>query len=294
MKVSPPEPASGPGSSGPNNDRPPGSPDLEVVGVYDEAAPGFERGLVVLSMGLSYWLLPMAGGFQLLVERPFAGRARQEITCFDRESAGWPPRPAIPRSSGKRSATLTPLLWALAVLAVFNLQNGIGPLAEGRMAMDSQAVFQRGEWWRPFTALFLHADVGHLTANLIFGFFVFTAVLSTLGVARGWLLLAIAAIAANLAVAAATYPAPYQSLGASTAIFAGFGLLTGRAIRVVRRTHWPRRWYPVLIPLASGIALLGLLGAGGGNTDVAAHLAGFAAGGLLGLTLPGKLPDRPV
>jgi membrane associated rhomboid family serine protease len=267
---------------------------LEAVGAYDEAAQGFERGLVVLSMGLAYWLLPIAGGFQLLVERPFAGRVREEIACFDRESADWPPRPAIERPSGKRSATLTPLLWALAVLAVFNLQNGAWALAEGRMAMDSQAVFQRGEWWRPFTALFLHAELGHLTANLIFGIIVFTAVVSTLGVGRGWLLLAVAAIAANLAVAAATYPAPYRSLGASTAIFAGFGLLTGRAIRAVRRTHGPRRWHPVLIPLASGIALLGFLGAGGGNTDVAAHLAGFAAGGLLGLTVPGQLPDRPV
>jgi membrane associated rhomboid family serine protease len=267
--------------------------ELAEVGVYAKPAQGFERGLVVLSMGLAYWLLPVEGGYKLFVESPFASRVRRELSSFERESADWPPRPAVERAAGRESAMLTPLIWALAVLAIFNLQ-GAGIAGQGRWAMDGRALFRHGEWWRPFTALFLHADAGHLTANLIFGFFVFTAVVSTLGVIRGWLLLAAAAVAANVGVAAVTFPAPYQSLGASTAIFAGFGLLTGRAIRVLRRASGHPRWHPVVIPLASGIALLGLLGTGGGDTDVAAHLAGFAAGGILGLAAPGPLPGKPV
>jgi rhomboid protease GluP len=104
----------------------------------------------------------------------------------------------------------------------------------------------------------------------------------TIGRRRGWLLLAVASLAGNLAITALNYPGPYRSLGASTAIFAGLGLLTGRAVRVLRWTHRPRRWRPVFGPLAAGLTLLGLFGAGGLHTDVGAHLAGFAAGLILG------------
>ena len=42
-----------------------------------------------------------------------------------------------------------------------------------------------------------------------------------------------------------------------------------------------RRW----APLSAGILLLVFLGFGGENTDVGAHVAGFAFGGLFGLAL---------
>jgi membrane associated rhomboid family serine protease len=126
--------------------------------------------------------------------------------------------------------------------------------------------------------LFLHADLGHLLANVISGYFVFSAVLSTIGRGRGWLCLAIAAIVGNCAVAGLNYPGPYRSLGASTAIFAGLGLLTGRAVRVLRTKSGGHRWRAVFVPLAAGVALLGLFGAGGLHTDVVAHATGFAAG----------------
>jgi membrane associated rhomboid family serine protease len=274
-------------------DRDSDAADLAEVGIYATARRGFEHGLVVLSMGLAYWLVRSDEGFRLLVERPVAGRVREELDCFDRESVGWPPRPLVERAPKRGHPMLTPLLWALAELAAFNLQDSAPAFSEGRFDLDSRALFDGGEWWRPATALFLHADAGHLTANLIFGFIVFTAVVSTFGAGRAWLLVAVASISGNIAVAAANYPGPYRSLGASTAIFAGFGLLTGRAIRVVRRAHPPRRWYPILVPLLSGTALLAFLGAGGGNTDVAAHGCGFAAGLFLGLAAPGRLPETP-
>ena len=145
-------------------------------------------------------------------------------------------------------------------------------------ALDAQAVFDRGEWWRPLTALFLHADLGHLVSNELCGIFAFSAVLSTIGLLRGWLLLALSSVTGNLAIAALNYPGAYRSLGASTAIFAGLGLLTGRAIRAVGADNRARRWQSVFAPMAAGVTLLGLFGAGGIHVDVGAHATGFAAG----------------
>jgi membrane associated rhomboid family serine protease len=156
--------------------------------------------------------------------------------------------------------------------------------------LDTRAVFDRGEWWRLGTSLYLHADFGHVIANVISGIFTFSAVVSTLGRRRGWLLVALAALTGNLAVAALYYPDPHFSLGASTAIFAGLGLLTGRAVRVVRQAARRGRWSAVLVPMAAGLTLLGLFGAGGQEVDVGAHLTGFAAGLAFGFAA-GGLPD---
>jgi rhomboid protease GluP len=268
-----------------------GSPadDLAEVGFYGTPDEGFEHGLVVLAMGRPYWLVPGAGGYRLLVEPRGVDEVAWELACFDRESAGWPQRPAQ-HGPAWRFELATPLLWALSILAVYVCQ-GIWP---GRLeeagALDSRAVFGRGEWWRIATALFLHADVGHLVSNGLSGIFAFAAVLSTLGRGRGWLCLAASSAAGNLAVAAANYPGPYRSLGASTAIFAGLGLLTGRAVRAVWRDRTARRWRALLAPLAAGSAVLGLYGAGGLDIDVGAHAAGFLSGLLLGFAagFPGQ------
>jgi len=258
----------------------PGDPipaDLAEAGAYATAAEGFDHGLVVLAMGRAYWLVPAGAGFLLLVEQDALDGVRAELACYDRESAGWPPRP--PAAGPARSAELaTPLLWALLVMAAFYCQ-GLWPgRLEARGALDSERVFDGGEWWRLATALFLHADLGHLVSNVLSGVFTFCAVLTTVGVRRGWLLVALASVTGNLAVAALNYPGPYRSLGASTAIFAGLGLLAGRAIRAVPWDGRPQRWRGVLAPLAAGLALLGLFGAGGIHIDVGAHATGFAAG----------------
>lgn len=158
---------------------------------------------------------------------------------------------------------LTPLLWALAMLAVFYAQNASPGRWEAWGAMDAQAVFRDGEVWRAVTALFLHWDLEHLISNLVPGLFVFTSVISVMGTARGWLLVLLASAAGNLAVAGVHYPGPYRSLGASAAIFAGLGLLTGRAIRRIAGGQAPRHWRAILVPLASGAALLGWFGTGG-------------------------------
>ncbi len=258
--------------------------ELAEAGVYPTAAAGFEHGLVVLAMGRPYWLVYSPSGYRLLVDPPALAPVREELACFERESAGWPPQPAGDHPPSLRAERFTPLVWAIVVLAAYAAQGGSPGAWEDAGALDSQAVFDRGEWWRAATALFLHADLGHVLGNVVSGTFVFSALLSAMGRLRGWLLLGLAAVAGNLAAAALNYPGPYRSIGASTAVFAGLGLLTGRSIRMLRGEDGRRRWRAVLVPLAAGVALLGLFGAGGLHADVTAHATGFAAGLALGFS----------
>ncbi len=251
--------------------------DLAEAGVYPTAAAGFEHGLVVLAMGCPYWLLRSDGGYRLFVEPSVLDDVRGELACFDRESVGWPPKPPA-RGEVRRFELATPMLWAVAVTLVYCAQGRWPNQLEEAGALDTQAVFDRGEWWRLGTALFLHADFGHLISNVLSGMFAFAAVLSTIGRRQGWLLLALASATGNLAIAALNYPGPYLSLGASTAIFAALGLLTGRAMHTVAQDGARRNWRAVLAPLAAGVVLLGLFGAGGIHIDVGAHATGFAAG----------------
>ena len=187
---------------------------------------------------------------------------------------------------------LTPLLWGAAVFASFLAQVEWRGWTEFGL-LDASAVFQHGEVWRLATALFLHGDIGHLVSNAISGIFIFAAVLTTMGRGRGWVLLSIAAILGNLVAAAAHQDDGYRSLGASTAIFAAVGLLTGRALREVLRIDHPFRWRTLFAPLAAGLTVLALYGAGGQEVDVVAHLTGFAAGLTLGLVAGGPYKTKP-
>jgi membrane associated rhomboid family serine protease len=256
---------------------------LAEAGAYSTAGAGFEHGLVVLATGHAYWLVEADGGYRLLVEPHALAVVREQLAFFDRESACWPPRPAAEHPASHRTERLTPAVWAVAVIAVYALQGRLPGVCEEAGALESQALFQRGEWWRVFTALFLHADVAHLAGNVTAGFFVFSAVTSAMGRLRGWLAIAMASAAGNLAVAALNHSEPYRSIGASTAVFAGLGLLTGRAIGVLPKEGGHHRWRAVFVPLAAGVALLGLFGTGGIRTDVMAHVTGFAAGLVFGL-----------
>jgi membrane associated rhomboid family serine protease len=254
---------------------------LVEVGVYRTSAEGFEHGLVALAFGWPCWLVPGEAGFRLLIEPEAVGTMRDQLARFDRDNAGRPP--VVGRPPATPADLWTPLLWSVLVLASFDAQQK-WPAWTQFGAVDTEAIFDRGEWWRPFTALWLHADAGHLVSNALSGVLVFSALATTLGRRRGWLMLAIAAVAGNLAAAALNYPGPYRSLGASTAIFAALGLLTGRAVRVGLAARRLQRWRALFVPLASGLAVLGLYGAGGVQIDVLAHATGFAAGLALGFT----------
>lgn len=264
---------------------------LVEAGVFSTAAEAMEHGLVILAAGHAYWLFESPDGHRLLVEADAAARVRHHLSAYRRESQGWPPPPISDPWAGSHAEILTPLLWAAVVLALFHF-SGRHPEWIDAGALGADAIFSHGEVWRAGTALFLHADAAHVISNALSGILVFTAVLTTIGRARGWLLITIGGLAGNLAVAAINYPGDYRAVGASTAIFAGIGLLTGRALRVVVRSRHPHRWRSLFVPLAAGLTVLALYGAGGVRVDVGAHLTGFSAGLLAGFIAALPYPKR--
>ncbi len=252
-----------------------------VVGRYAHHQAARERSLVPLAMGVTCWLEPdpaedaRPGSEVLLVEPATAPAVREQLARFERESTYWPPRaPIEPAPSDPHRGLFPPLLWALLLVAVFRGQQVSPALTEGGL-LDARAIVSGGEIWRAFTALWLHADVGHLLSNLVSGWFVLRTWFCLVPLGRGWAQLLGAATLANLLLAIAAQAGGHRSLGASTLVFAGIGLLTGRALR---RRGQPGRWRPLLIPAAAGFAVLGLYGAGDANTDVLAHVAGFLCG----------------
>jgi membrane associated rhomboid family serine protease len=259
---------------------PPSPHGLVEVGRYASEREAADHGLVVLAMRLGYWIEPAPDGYSLCVAAASADDVRAQLVLFDRESANWPPR--LRPLARLRFSWAWPLAWVLATIVAYRLQvRWPGRLEDGG-ALQADAIFGAGELWRPFTALFLHADLGHLIANLASGFFLFGLVLGGLGAWRGGLALGVAAVAGNT-FAAALHPwSGYRSIGASTAVFAALGLLTGAAVREVLRRGAPFSWRSLLLPLLAGGSLLALYGSGGLQTDVVAHVTGFSAGLLLG------------
>ena len=266
-----------------NDPFPEGSVDADV---YATQAEGFEHSLVVLAMGEACWLIAAEDGHHLRVEPAALDAVHHQLACFDRESIGWPPRPVVDAVPALKHVPLSPLLWVLTIFVVFWAQGKWSGLTDAGV-LDASRVFTRGEWWRAGSALWLHGDLGHLVSNAGGGFLVFSAVVATFGLGAGWWRLIVSALAGNLAVVVLHYGDDYRSLGASTAVFAGLGLLAGRAIRVISRSDHPNRWRALWVPLASGLAVLGLFGAGGVNIDVLAHATGFGTGLVLGFVASG-------
>ena len=140
------------------------------------------------------------------------------------------------------------------------------------------------------TALTLHADPSHLVANVTAG------VAGDGGVsAVGGGLGAALTVAAGAGTPNAWPRPPHVSIGASTASWCGGSaerLAFARTRRTLRRRG--RAW----LPLAAGLALLGMLGSDP-RTDLGAHLCGFVVGVALGAitgwamaSVPGRWVQR--
>lgn len=259
---------------------PPIPPGLAEVGRYATERDAADHGLVVLAMRLGYWVEPVPGAFSLRVAESAAADVRTQLALYDRETSGWPPR--FRPLAKLRLHWPLPLAWAVSTAVTFHLQMRSAGRFEAFGALRGDAVFGAGEWWRPATALFLHADLGHMVSNVGAGVFLFALVLGGLGAMRGGLAVAASAVLGNVLAAALHPQYGYASLGASTAIFGALGILTGAAARRAIRLPLGVSWRTLLPPLLAGGALLALYGGGGMRTDVIAHATGFFAGLILG------------
>jgi membrane associated rhomboid family serine protease len=264
------------------------------VGHYPSLSDAYDHGLVILAMGESCRVEEAAapGGFDLQAEALPAGKISAELDAYTAETAMAPAvRAPLPERPAYSAGWWLTGLWVLALLTVYRWQGEDPGLVE-RAASSSVGLIGNGEWWRPFTALFLHGDVSHIAGNLVGGTIFGTLVARSAGALRGWLMILLCGAAGNAITSVVMFPEPYSSIGASSAVFAALGILSGMGIAETFRDRARLPWLRISAPVLAGVVLLGWLGSGNGpGTDVMGHVFGFGSGVVAG-TAMGAL-ERP-
>ena len=203
-------------------------------------------------------------------------KALAALQQYQLENRGWAWRQTLPVPGWRFDWSCT--AWLFLVLVFYWLQGQVALQPAG--VMDSQAV-RAGQWWRLFTAVWLHADPAHLATNSALGLVLLGLAMGRYGTGTGLLAAYLAGVGGNL-LPLLLSTARHQSLGASGMIMGALGLNA-----LSSWTHWrgdPHRTRLVLGGLGAGILLFVLLGLTPG-TDILAHLGGFLSGLVAGAAL---------
>ncbi len=243
-----------------------------------------ERSLVLTAMGIEHSVERIWWSWCVLVPDDEAQTATEQLELYERENRVLArARKVSPVRSG---AKLGVLVWSAVLLSVYVLQSrhGFG-FDWGSVGRVDSAAVRAGEWWRVVTALTLHADIGHLIGNLVFGGFFGALLARQVGGGIAWFAILVSGTAGNALNVA--LQREHFAIGASTAVFGALGLLAAWLWLAgpLTQDNWGRRWAPVV----GGLWLLTWLGTGDANTDIVAHLTGFVAGFALGALLT-RLP----
>jgi rhomboid protease GluP len=237
-----------------------------------------EAGLVLEAKSVPYDLVELDGSWVLLVAPATSLIARDELIRYaaERSIVRDSPATVIPFAGASTGAAIYALVLLLTAYCAGTQMFGIDWLASG--ALDARAG-GGGEWWRAITALTLHLDQAHLLSNLLFGVGVGILAGRVFGPGVAWAsILGAGALSDYLDMLIA--PSTHRAVGASTAVFAALGLLSGFAWRqrLALRERFRYRW----APLFAGVCLLAFLGAGDQHVDVLGHALGFMTGTAVG------------
>lgn len=238
-----------------------------------------QQTLILSAVGIHSWTVVRGGVFVVVVPEESAALAVRHLREVAQEAAIPAPQPKLPKVHPR--AWTGSILYAVAMMAIAYAAGsnmfGFDWLESGAL---NGAIPHTHEWWRAVTALTLHADVGHLVSNLLFGVILGYLTSRSVGGGVAWAGILIGAMMGN-ALDAVWMPEQQRSIGASTGVFAALGILSAYAWTLETATHL--RWAKRLGPLIAGVILLGFLGAGGERTDVVAHLTGFGSGCVIGV-----------
>ncbi len=231
-----------------------------------------EFSLVLEARGIEHAVLESTASWVLTVAPALVHRAYEEISRYSAERRV--PR-SVPHHVQPLPGAAMGAVGYVLILLLTAYCAGLGLFGADWLSSGALDVGARREWWRAVTALTLHLDQEHLLGNLLFGIVAGMGAGRLLGPGVAWASILAAGALANY-VEILVAPQAHRAVGASTAVFAALGLLTGLAWRH-RLTLRERRWYAVA-PLIAGICLLTLLGAGNAHVDVLGHALGFLFG----------------
>ncbi len=253
---------------------------LTPIPLTPELPPGecADLAFVLSAVGIPHERRTTATGASLWVAPEDHPRAARELGAYLRENRRQaPPAVVWPSHPHPMYGVIGYAFVLIAVtLAAVMHAGDRGWVSAG--VLDA-GFLARGEWWRVFTALTLHADVLHLLSNLAFGALFGYPAARLFGPGVAWLLILLGGGLAY-GIDAILHPPEHHLLGASTAVFTALGLIAAYGWRRHMR-NWSR-WMRNASPLIGGLALLAFTGTGGENTDLLAHLAGFVVGSATG------------
>jgi rhomboid protease GluP len=250
-----------------------------------------EWALVLTSAGIAHAIQAHLGQWALVVASGDVARAQVALDAYDVENRRSPQTPAATEHGPTYAGVIVAagLLGFYAVLLASNREP-----AWTRAGAAIAARILDGEVWRVVTALTLHAGPAHVAGNAVCCAIFTTALCRAVGRGVGVWLMLLAGAGGN-ALNAALRGAPHSAVGASTAIFGAVGALG--ALQFVTRSRGGARRWRAWVPIAAALGLLAMLGTKA-DSDVLAHLFGFAVGAGLGAGSavilsppPGRVPQ---
>ena len=237
-----------------------------------------EWSLALISQGITSTIERSEAGWGLVVNSEEHDSAVTTIERYRTENQHWPWRQKVRE---KILFDWGSLAWALLLGLFYWLDAERFPLRDAGL-MNATAV-SAGEWWRLFTAMFLHADAAHLAMNASIGLFLLGLAMGRYGTGIGLLAAFLAGAGGNVTTWL-TFKT-HLSLGASGMVMGCLGLVAAESVSGTPR---PFPFKYLLGGLAGGGLLFVLLGLNP-DSDVLAHLGGFVVGTIFGVIL-GRLP----
>ncbi|HUR44991.1 MAG TPA: rhomboid family intramembrane serine protease [Candidatus Saccharimonadales bacterium] len=174
----------------------------------------------------------------------------------------------------------------LAVATKYPLLGSAGLMVSAKVAA--------GDWWRPITAVMLHADLVHLVSNMTIGVIFLGFAMGSFGSGVALFSSLLAGVFGNLVGYVFYDTDRHRSLGASGMVMGALGLLAVHSLWRNRGTLTPKQ--AGLRGFVAGCFLLILLGTSQGS-DVLAHAGGFVGGAIFGTALcflPEQELQRPL
>lgn len=255
-------------------------PNKAVIASYPSESQAHDAGLAILASNDAYWVVAYENRFLLIVSSPEADRLRKELLISESFNHHWPP---VPFELPIQKSSLRPTIVAVVILIICFALQSTYPYLKDIGLNSKQGILQNLEWWRALTAVSLHADLGHLAGNLL-GLSLFSYFASRyLGSGLAWASILLVSILANATNSIISSHEDFRSLGASTAVFAALGLISGVPVGGYFKDRKPilsRDW---IIPFFSGCVLFSWMGGGDFPTDVTGHALSFAYGSVLAI-----------
>ncbi|MFO7964285.1 MAG: rhomboid family intramembrane serine protease [Desulfobacterales bacterium] len=232
-------------------------------------------GLVLASAGIEYRVKKGPSGWRVRVDAENLTRAIDALDAYFEENPGH--GTAEEKAPSVKLNASSGLITALVLLVFYLAVGEDRPIFFNAFGSSASAVLD-GEIYRTVTSLLLHVDAVHLLGNMA-GIALFGSVIGSLrGMGIGWLMILLSGALGNLANAW-LHQTDHLAVGASTAVFGAVGMLS--AYQFWNKITIPGRRLKAWLPIAGGLALLGIFGSGGGRVDLLAHFFGFLAGIIL-------------